>query len=529
MTEPRFPEPGEDDGGAEESEEVEAARGARRVLVVGGGRGGVGKSLVAQSLAVYFAQLGKSVKLVDCDPTGANIHAQLGLRAASADIELDGEPRASLEKVLFETSVPGLSFMPGAHDTIDPPIALCAGRKARWLARLRAIPADWIVIDAGPGHAHLVVDLMAAADVAVCVTAPEPPAIEATYRFLRAAFRRRLRRALMRDRFRLSLVDRAMREIGRLPGPIELIRELAKMDRNLADLAWVEAHRFRPYLIVNQTRLRADAELGTSMSELAGRHYGVPLEELGHVEYDDAVWLAVRRRKPLLVDSPTSKAARNIERIARRIVAVTATPTTVKLAGPMPLETPDHYSVLGIGRASNEEEVRRAYKRQHAIYAADGLATSSLLDEAGLAAAQAQLDEAHDTLLDPVRRQAYDLSTFPEDPSPAAPAEAARPALAAEQLMLQSELAREIGPDTEFTGALLRKVRESQGIELVEISSRTKISRAHLSAIEEETWATLPAIVYVRGFVSEYAKYLRLDPAQVQRSYLRRMREKTTP
>jgi flagellar biosynthesis protein FlhG len=32
--------------------------------------------------------------------------------------------------------------------------------------------------------------------------------------------------------------------------------------------------------------------------------------------------------------------------------------------------------------------------------------------------------------------------------------------------------------------------------------------------------------VYVRGFVTELAKYLRLDPAQVQRTYLRRMREK---
>ena len=59
-----------------------------------------------------------------------------------------------------------------------------------------------------------------------------------------------------------------------------------------------------------------------------------------------------------------------------------------------------------------------------------------------------------------------------------------------------------------------------------EISSRTKISKSHLVALEEETYEHLPAIVYVRGFVTELAKYLRLDPAQVQRTYLRRMREK---
>ena len=45
-----------------------------------------------------------------------------------------------------------------------------------------------LVVDVGPGHSHLALDLMLAADFAVCVTVPEPPAIEATYRFVRAAY-----------------------------------------------------------------------------------------------------------------------------------------------------------------------------------------------------------------------------------------------------------------------------------------------------------------------------------------------------
>ena len=91
--------------------------------------------------------------------------------------------------------------------------------------------------------------------------------------------------------------------------------------------------------------------------------------------------------------------------------------------------------------------------------------------------------------------------------------------------MLQDQLAHEIGPDTEFTGELLRKVRESHGVELAEICARTKISKVHLAAIEEEAFEALPAAVYVRGFVNELAKYLRLDPPQVQRTFLRRMRD----
>jgi flagellar biosynthesis protein FlhG len=510
----------------EANEQVQAVR---RVIAVGGGRGGVGKSLVAGNLAVYFAQLGKSVVLVDGDATGGNLHAHFGLAASS---RADPEEPTALAQALVPTSIPGLSILPAPHDSVDPPLALRAGRKLRWLAKLRGLPVEYLVIDVGPGHGPFAIDVMAAADVAVCVTVPEPPAIETTYRYLRAAFRRVVRRAVARDRFKMKLFDRALREVnedGALPSPLDLVRHLAKVDRTLAETAWSEANRLRHCLVVNQTRVRTDLELGAWMCGLAWRHYGLRLDELGHVEHDDTVWLTVRRNKPLLVDAPTTKAARNLERIARRVLALGQhREERASIPPPMPIDAPTLYTILGIERSATDEEIRRAYKRQREIYATGGLATQSLLREAQLKSEQSRLDEAYDTLLDPVRRRAYDLSTFPDSEAvsmPGARLSSMRPpALAAEQLLLQAELAREIGPETEFTGALLRKVRESQGVELTEISAKTKIARAHLHAIEEELFAQLPAAVYVRGFLSELAKCLRLDPAQVQKTYLRRMR-----
>jgi flagellar biosynthesis protein FlhG len=525
---PRLADPNDDEDNAqrEDLSRDPGMRAVGRLLAVGGGRGGVGKSLLAVNLAVYFAQLGKSVVLVDADAAGSNLHTHFGLSAARIEPDVDAPGFDAVKAALVPTSVPGLSLLPAAHDSIVPPLTLRAGRKARWLARLRALPAEYLVIDVGPGHGHFALDLMLGADIAICVAVPEPPAIEATYRFLRAAFRRRLRRALSRDRLRLGILERALFELGVLPSPVELVIKLAKMDRSLCDIAWVEAARMRMQLVVNQTRVRNDMELGAWMSILASRHQGVRLDELGHIEHDDTVWLTVRRNKPLLVDAPTSKSARNLERIARRVLALSQTRLDRNEPVPArPMAEPTLYAALGVTRSANDEEVRRAYKRQREIYAAGGLATASLLDEAQLQTAQAKLDEAYDTLLDPVRRRAYDLSTFPEPEPEALVARVSRPALAAEQIMLQSELQREIGPDTEFTGALLRKVRESQGIELAEISARTKIARAHLHAIEEEEFEDLPALVYTRGFLAELAKYLRLDPAQVQKTYLRRLRE----
>ena len=205
------------------SQEIQVEAGVRaagRFIAVGGGRGGVGKSLVAVNLAVYFAQLGKEVLLVDADPGGANVHAHFGLKAGRAEPDFDGGGSAALKRALVPTSVPGLSLLPAAHDAVVRGPTLRAGRKTRWLSMLREVPADYLVVDVGSGHGDFALDLMQAADIPIAVTVPEPPAIETTYRFLRASFRRRLRAALVRDKLRLALLDRALTDLGMLPAPI---------------------------------------------------------------------------------------------------------------------------------------------------------------------------------------------------------------------------------------------------------------------------------------------------------------------
>jgi flagellar biosynthesis protein FlhG len=249
---------------------------------------------------------------------------------------------------------------------------------------------------------------------------------------------------------------------------------------------------------------------------------------VGHIEQDDAVWLSVVRSRPLLVDSPTSKSARNIERIARRVLALAQNRVEAPEVNPISLVPSERslYDVLLTHRSATDEELRRAHKRQRDIYQPGSLPLTSLLTDEELRAELSRIDEAHDTLLDPLRRRAYDVSTFPEEDAREQPKNAAvDEAVLAERAMLRAELAREINAETEFTGALLRKVRESQGTDLEEIASRTKISLPYLRAIESEDFAALPAFVYARGFVHEVARCLNLDPMQVTRTYLKRFRD----
>ncbi len=502
----------------------------RRVIAIGGGRGGVGKTTLVANLGVYFAQLGRDVLVIDTDAYSSGLHAVLGLEAPPLVTKEDIE-EGKAEPVA--TSVPGLRLVPTAFDPMTA-TPVRPSRAAYWMKMIQELNVDYVLVSLGASTSSSTLDLFLYADVGICVTMPEPLAVEHTYRFCRALYQRTLRRALMKERFKLRLVEKVTSSLPPLSTPRDFIAEVKRFDEAVASLAAAQLPRVTPHLVVSQTRVRADLELGPQMSAVSERFLGIPLDYLGHIEHDDAVWLTVRHRQPLLIESPTSRSARNVERVARRILALIAARESrpaeaheraAAAAGRAPM-LPTLYDALGVARTAADDEIRRAYKRQREIFREGSLPVASVLSSAVLQKEQARIEEAHDTLLDPVRRRAYDLSTYPDDPrAQIGPARGDSSAAAAELLMLQAELAREINAETQFNGALLRKVRESQGIELTDIAQRTKISLAHLSAIEGECLGDLPAPVYVQGFVREVAKYLKLDPTQVAKTYMRHLRD----
>lgn len=62
-------------------------------------------------------------------------------------------------------------------------------------------------------------------------------------------------------------------------------------------------------------------------------------------------------------------------------------------------------------------------------------------------------------------------------------------------------------------GPVLAQAREAQGISVADMASRLRLHPRQISALEEERLDVLPEAAFVRGFVRNYAKELRLDPA----------------
>jgi cytoskeleton protein RodZ len=69
-------------------------------------------------------------------------------------------------------------------------------------------------------------------------------------------------------------------------------------------------------------------------------------------------------------------------------------------------------------------------------------------------------------------------------------------------------------------GAWLRRQREVREISLREIAETSKISLRYLEALEQDRFDLLPASLFAKGFLREYAKFVGLDPDEVVNYYL---------
>src|SRR5690349_23654115 len=87
-------------------------RPERQIWSIGGGKGGIGKSLLTASLGWQLARLGKRVVLLDADLGGANLHTCLGLPGPERTLGDFIQRRVErIEDVVVDTPFPRLKLL----------------------------------------------------------------------------------------------------------------------------------------------------------------------------------------------------------------------------------------------------------------------------------------------------------------------------------------------------------------------------------------------------------------------------------
>jgi flagellar biosynthesis protein FlhG len=299
---------------------VPARRCARRVVSVGGGKGGIGKSLVSANLAIELARRGKRVVLVDADLGGANLHTTLGIdlprRTLSDFIE---RKVARIEDVVTPTGIENLGLVSGALDHLDAANPRHA-QKMRLLRHVQQMDVDYAILDLGAGTHTNVLDFFLVSDHGVLLLVPEPTAVENAYRFVKAAFWRRMRNVAQVYGYEPLL--RNVMEGASFKSPVELVATVGARDPDAGANLARHLSSFRPRLVVNQARTEQDADIGRAVVAAWRKYFGLEMDYLGYIPYDEEMWRSVRARRPLLVERPDAPTAKAFGTVADGLLAL---------------------------------------------------------------------------------------------------------------------------------------------------------------------------------------------------------------
>lgn len=213
----------------------------------------------------------------------------------------------------------------------------------------------------------------------------------------------------------------------------------------------------------------------------------------------------------------------------------------------------NYYEILDLPHQCRMEDIEKAYRIAKNTYRAESPALYSLYEDDDNTDTLRMVEEAYSVLSSPDKRKEYDrikgfLSETLKNPSNSLENGKAKE-IAQEHSKYNStlkvsnvevssygaskkyaldydidpEFENEIEETEEFTGELLKKIREYKNVSIERMVELTCISKTKLKYIENENFSELPAKIYVRGYVYQYAKCLKLPTDKVIDSYLRRL------
>jgi hypothetical protein len=216
------------------------------------------------------------------------------------------------------------------------------------------------------------------------------------------------------------------------------------------------------------------------------------------------------------------------------------------------IEDLNYYELLEINTDASSQDIHRAYERIRKIYEPNSIALYSLFSAEETASINQRIEDAYRTLVYEEARKRYDalLRQSREPPVPAAMHSAEKryqtlplqpslsldtdnrylksaepmqasvpPPMPAAVILTPQPLPSTI---TEFTGSVLKVLREQRTITVRNIADMTKLGTRYIEFIEAENFSKLPARAYIRGFISLYAKALGYEPERLVNDYMKR-------
>ncbi len=258
-----------------------------KLWAIGGGKGGVGKSITTVLLGTMLARQGKKVVLVDADLGGSNLHTLLGIRYPSYTLaDFIQRKVEDIEHIMMETPIDNLSIICGADDILglaNPK----STQKTRLFNHLKNLDADLILLDLGAGSSFTTIDFFLYAPNKIIVLSPQITSIQNAYGFIKSSLYRGMTQVFRKEPKCLELIKNGQSEES------DKIDSIDELKNAFWDIGEEQFNNLNAYLegfkidvVVNMVRNSKENNVGTVIQNVADNYLGLSLEHLGNINYD---------------------------------------------------------------------------------------------------------------------------------------------------------------------------------------------------------------------------------------------------
>ncbi|MBI5789607.1 MAG: AAA family ATPase [Candidatus Schekmanbacteria bacterium] len=295
--------------------------GDKKIWAIGGGKGGVGKTIMTSNLGLSLAGHGKQVVLLDADLGCANLHTMLGIKNATRTLNDFLSKKYTLEEILLDTGTENLKIISGANAILGlaNPNFL---QKQRLINHLKTLPADYILLDLGAGTSYNMLDFFTIANEGLVVICPEPTSIQNGYGFIKSAFYRRLNLLFSKNMIITPLLQEMIRPKSKryLKTMTDLIELVNLKDPKSAQALQTELSAFKTRIIANMVNSDEDKESVLAVKMVAEKFLGIQLDLVGNIYSHSVVAASVKKMQPFMQTAPQSQAALEVNQIVEYLM-----------------------------------------------------------------------------------------------------------------------------------------------------------------------------------------------------------------
>lgn len=315
----------------------------KKLWSIGGGKGGIGKSIFTLGLGISLARMGHKIIVVDTDLGGANLHTLMGVRYPSQTLEdflLRRVPR--LEDIVIETGVKGIGLICGADDILGAANPTYS-QKVRILNQIEELDADFVFLDLGAGTSFNTLDFFNYSLGKICLLTSQATSLQNGYGFIKNALYRQISREFSKEEEIQELLwetDNKGPE-DEVTSVKDILDHLKTFDPSLHVRLEQLLEDYQVFLVVNMVKNDRDTLSGLIIREVASNYLGIQPEVLGHISYDLAVEAAVNLMIPFPLDKDESKPAQDLRTIAKKVLEISCLPIKDHEAAVQPA-TEDH-------------------------------------------------------------------------------------------------------------------------------------------------------------------------------------------